>query len=129
MLDCTLASLVCWERARPCHICMGITPPSSTPGLGSPLPRLQRDWAHPFHICTATGLTPSTSAPRLGRQVSSRLLGELTGDEGEEMASAHSVDVDAATNEAKQTKKKCAPATYSCLRSVPYYEYQEYALL
>ena len=27
---------------------------------------LQRDWAHPAHICAGTGLTPPTSAPGLG---------------------------------------------------------------
>ena len=37
-----------------------------TPGLGATLPRLHRDWAHPSHICTGTGLTPPTSAPGLG---------------------------------------------------------------
>ena len=41
-------------------------PPTSAPGLGSPLPHLHRDWAHPSHICTGTGLTPPTSAPGLG---------------------------------------------------------------
>jgi hypothetical protein len=29
-------------------------------------PRLRRDWAHPCHIRTGTGLTPATSAPGLG---------------------------------------------------------------
>ena len=32
----------------------------------SPLPRLRRDWAYPCHICTGTGLAPTTSAPELG---------------------------------------------------------------
>jgi hypothetical protein len=32
----------------------------------SPLPHLHRDSAHPYHICTKTGLTTATSAPRLG---------------------------------------------------------------
>jgi hypothetical protein len=40
-------------------------PPTSAPGLGSPLPHLRRDWAHPSHICAGTGLTPPTPAPRL----------------------------------------------------------------
>jgi hypothetical protein len=50
--------------------------PLSAPGLGSPLPRLHRDWAHPCHVCTGTGLThcrglvsrhtPATSALGLG---------------------------------------------------------------
>ena len=34
--------------------------------LGSPLPHLRRDWAHPSHICAGTGRTPATSAPGLG---------------------------------------------------------------
>ncbi len=29
------------------------------------VPHLHRDWAHPCHICTGTGLTPATSAPGL----------------------------------------------------------------
>ena len=36
---------------------------TSAPGLGSRLPHLYRDWAHPCHICTGTGLIPATSAP------------------------------------------------------------------
>ena len=39
---------------------------ASAPGLGSPLPRLHRDWAHPCHICIGTGLTPATSASGRG---------------------------------------------------------------
>jgi hypothetical protein len=35
-------------------------------GLGSSLPHLRRDWAHPCHICAGTGLSPATSALRLG---------------------------------------------------------------
>jgi hypothetical protein len=30
-----------------------VAPP--TLGLGSPLPHLHRDWAHPCHICTGLG--------------------------------------------------------------------------
>jgi hypothetical protein len=30
------------------------------------LPHPRRDWAHPCHICTGTGLAPATSAPGLG---------------------------------------------------------------
>ncbi len=30
-------------------------------GLGSPLPHLRRDWAHPCHICAGTGRVPSVS--------------------------------------------------------------------
>ena len=33
---------------------------------GPILPHLHRDWAHPSHFRTETGLTPPTSAPRLG---------------------------------------------------------------
>ena len=41
-----------------CHIRArtGLTPATSAPGLGPPLPHLRRDWAHPCHIGTATGL-------------------------------------------------------------------------
>jgi hypothetical protein len=50
---------------------------TSSPGLGSLLPHLHRDWAHPTHICTGTGSRPcriwtgsglarATSAPGLG---------------------------------------------------------------
>jgi hypothetical protein len=41
-------------------------PSTSTIGLGSPLPHLLRDWAHPCHICSRTRLDPTTSAPGLG---------------------------------------------------------------
>ena len=44
----------------------GAAPATSASGLGSPLPHLHRDWAHPCHICTGTGLAPATSAPGLG---------------------------------------------------------------
>ena len=41
-----------------CHICIKtgtrLTPAASAAGLGSPLPHLHRDWAHPSHICTGT---------------------------------------------------------------------------
>jgi hypothetical protein len=40
--------------------------PTSAPGLGSPLPHLLRDWAHPSHIYSGTWLAPATSAPGLG---------------------------------------------------------------
>jgi hypothetical protein len=66
--------------ARPGHICAGtwLAPGHCgsafglglTPHLhrdwGSPLPHPHRDWAHAYHICTGTGLTPTTSAPGLG---------------------------------------------------------------
>jgi hypothetical protein len=35
------------------------------PTWGSPQPHLHRDWAHPCHICTGTGLTPATSTTGL----------------------------------------------------------------
>jgi hypothetical protein len=34
-------------------------------GLGAPLPHLHRDWAHPRHICTGTGLTPTHMCTRI----------------------------------------------------------------
>jgi hypothetical protein len=40
----------------------GLTPATSALELGSPLPHLHWEWAHPCHICTGTGLTPATSA-------------------------------------------------------------------
>ena len=48
-----------WDSARPAHICAGtgLAPPTSAPGLGSPLPHLHRDWARPSrpcNICTGT---------------------------------------------------------------------------
>ncbi len=51
-----------------CHTSAGtgFTPATSPRGLGSPLPHLHRDWAHPCHICTRTGLTPASFAPGLG---------------------------------------------------------------
>ena len=39
---------------------------TSAPGLGSPLPHLHRNWAHPCHICTGTRLAAATSALGLG---------------------------------------------------------------
>ena len=43
------------------------TAATPAPGLGSPLPRLRRDWAHPCHACAGTGLAAATSAPGLVR--------------------------------------------------------------
>ena len=64
------AVVPCGNRVRRAvsHICAGtgLTPPTSAPGLGSPLPHLRQDWAHPSHICAGTGLTAPTSAPGLG---------------------------------------------------------------
>jgi hypothetical protein len=51
-----------WRAGGGCNV-SGLTPPTSAPGLGSPRPRLRRDWAHPAHVCTGTGLAPPTSAP------------------------------------------------------------------
>ena len=47
--------------AHPCDICTrtGLTPATSAPGPGSPLPHLRRDRAHLCHICTGTGPTPA----------------------------------------------------------------------
>jgi hypothetical protein len=44
----------------------GPTPATSSLGLGSALPHLRLDRAHPAHTCTRTGLTPATSAPGQG---------------------------------------------------------------
>jgi hypothetical protein len=51
---------------RPAGQLASATPGHIAPGLGSPLPHPHRDWAHPSHIRTGTGLTPPTSAPGLG---------------------------------------------------------------
>ena len=73
------------DRARPCHICTGtgLTPPTSPPGRGSPLPhrdlgsraglhrdwfrpspRLRRDCGSPLHICARIPRrTPPTHLP------------------------------------------------------------------
>jgi hypothetical protein len=48
------------DWAHPCHICSGIGDACSASALHSAL--RHRDWAHPCHICTGTGLTPATSA-------------------------------------------------------------------
>jgi hypothetical protein len=70
-----------------CHICAGtgLTPATSAPGLGSPLPRRHRDWAHPSHVCTGTALTPATSAPGLGSPLANlhRDLGATHACEGD----------------------------------------------
>jgi hypothetical protein len=75
---CNSAPQADWRRShrRPCghtgcrtgcgRCCTGLAPATSAPGLGSPLPHLRRDWAHPSHIRAGTGLTPPTSAPGLG---------------------------------------------------------------
>ena len=47
-----------WVRAG-----TGLTPPTSAPGLGSPLPHLRRDWAHPCNICTGTDRARPSPAP------------------------------------------------------------------
>ncbi len=57
------------ERKRfPMHDALCMPSP-----LGSPLPHLCRDWAHPCHICTGSGLDPATSASGLGSQSGLRL--------------------------------------------------------
>ena len=44
----------------------GLTPPTSSPGLGSPIHICTRTGLTPAHICTRTGRAPATSAPGLG---------------------------------------------------------------
>ena len=78
------------DWAHPCHICnwtgltlyhictgAGLTPATSALGLGSPLPQLRRNRAHPYHIGNGTGLTPASSAPGLVRR-RLRLAGAVT---------------------------------------------------
>ena len=48
---------------RPCREYIRLMAATSAPGLGLSRPHLHRDWAHPSHICTGTGLAPPTSAP------------------------------------------------------------------
>jgi hypothetical protein len=58
-----------WHCAHPCphlYTGTGLTAATSAPGLGSPLPPLRWDWAHPCHLCAGTGLAPATSALGLG---------------------------------------------------------------
>ena len=60
-----------FATSAPRHICAvhlcpigtgtGLTPATSAPGLGSFRPHLHRDWAHPGHICTGTGLANATA--------------------------------------------------------------------
>ena len=68
------------ERGRGATFKVGSPAAASAPALGSPLPHLHRDWAHPCHVCTGTGLTTAaferwtapnapTSAPGLGRSM------------------------------------------------------------
>ncbi len=69
ILCCTSRCACCCAR---CHVCIGarlhtrtgtgLTPATSVPGLGSPLPHLHRDWAHPCRIFAGTGLTRRTRA-------------------------------------------------------------------
>jgi hypothetical protein len=47
------------DWAQPCR-------PTAAPRPGSPRPHLHRDWAHPAHICTRTGLTPPHSCATAG---------------------------------------------------------------
>ena len=59
----------------PCHICAGtrLSPATSAPGPGPPLPHRRRD--HPSHICTGTGLAPPTSSLGLGPPLSTSAPG------------------------------------------------------
>jgi hypothetical protein len=57
-LECGRAVLyTMFVQCAACHICTGT---GLTPTTS------ERDWAHPHHICTGTGLTLTTSAPGLG---------------------------------------------------------------
>ena len=60
-------SFICKPSNTLAHICTGagLTAATSTLGLGSPMPHLHRDSAHPYHICTGTALGLATSAPGL----------------------------------------------------------------
>jgi hypothetical protein len=65
---------ICAAAARgcPCHIRIGtrLTSATSAPGLGSPLPHLHRDWAHPCHIRTGTDVFTGPHLSEVnGRQV------------------------------------------------------------
>jgi hypothetical protein len=69
-----------WGSPRPrLHRLSTIAATSAAPGLGSPLPHLHRDsahpwphlrrhWAQPCHICTGTGHERSTTADRNGAE-------------------------------------------------------------
>jgi hypothetical protein len=50
------------------------TAPTSAPGLGSPLPHLPQDWAHPCHICTRTRLAAACWEAHYGDPVLGRTL-------------------------------------------------------
>ena len=54
------------------------------PGLGSPLPHLRRDWAHPCHICAGTWIVRSPF-----RQQEARRVGSGSGVRGGRCNSAH----------------------------------------
>jgi hypothetical protein len=58
-------ALQCVSGPRICASGTGLAAATSAPGLGSPLPHLHQDWAHPCHIRAGTGLAPATSAPGL----------------------------------------------------------------
>jgi hypothetical protein len=65
---CNMQHTTCSARCR--HVQSHLTNLNiELDGLGSllteRLSHLHRDWAHPGHICTKTGLTPATSAPGL----------------------------------------------------------------
>ena len=59
---------------------IGLTPVTSAPRLGSPLPHLHRDRARPCHASTGTVRTPATPAPGLGA-TPPHLHQDLTTDE------------------------------------------------
>ncbi len=67
------------------RICAGTGPirAASAPGLGPSVPHLRRDWAHPSHIGTGTGLIrhggglegPEAGQGRIGRRAPSNPVG------------------------------------------------------
>ncbi len=50
---CRRTATACGGGASGCHICAG---------TGPPLPRLRRDWAHPFLVCAGTAVVADTCA-------------------------------------------------------------------
>jgi hypothetical protein len=69
LLEQKLDDLLQCQRSRsiPLALCLAPAPanaralalPNLHPGLGSHLPHLNRDWAHPCHICTRCTATPA----------------------------------------------------------------------
>jgi hypothetical protein len=63
---CCAAHSRCAPSAVPALRARPLSAPPALVAAGPPRPRLHRDWAHPGHACTRTGLTPATPAPGLG---------------------------------------------------------------